>query len=187
MVRKRGLGLSFVACAVWWSQACGESVRHVDESDEGGGGTSGFGATTGNGGSAGSSGVSTGGSGDCDGLYCRYGTIGLGPCPGENFTSCDRDVSGVDCVAAGRPCPRRGAGGTGGDGGTAGDTGGFGGEHQDCAACNDAGYVVFRDCPGEPFTFCDPDISIVECVSTGRCPYTGEGGAGGRGGEGGAR
>ncbi len=86
----------------------------------GDGGTGGAGGAGGVGGRGGASGAGSGGragtgGGACDGVYCDDGAIRLGPCPGMQFTVCDRAESGVDCVVSG-PCPG-GAGGAGGEGG----------------------------------------------------------------------
>ena len=177
----RSLGVGLILGAVCFSHGCGRSER-VDDDDGGDAGES-TGGTGNRGGTAGNATGGLGGSGACDALHCRSGNITLGPCPGSDFTSCDRAVAGVDCVTQGS-CPTITAGGVGGVAGGTGGVSGAGGAYGgaagvdgDCLWCRNGGFGI-GPCPAEPFTPCDPATSGVDCVPTGACPGTGGEGGG---------
>jgi hypothetical protein len=122
MVRLRSVGVGLLLGAVCFSNACGRSERD-DDDDDGDAGDAGDAGqfTGGTGNRGGTTGRATGGVGGVNcGPACFNGSINLfGPCPGGGFTSCDRSVSGVDCVTEG-PCPTITTGGVGGQGGEGG-------------------------------------------------------------------
>ena len=194
--RKRTLACALALVGAWSSGACGLSENDEAGDDAGGGST----ASGGTGGPRGGSGGTSGVAGSyCDGYQCLNGIVALGPCIANAFISCDRAISGVDCVTSG-VCPilgtggaggvsgASGAGGTSGAGtsgaGSGGRTGGTGGV-CDALHCTN-GVLGLGPCPGTAFTRCNRADSGVDCVVSGVCPSLGgAGGETGGSGEGG--